>query len=82
VAARSSKHLKELEAMVAGGDRAVALFVVQRMDCTEFAACAQLDPVFARGLDQAAAAGVEVLAYACDLRTHAITVSNKIAWRT
>ena len=31
VAARSSKHLKELEAMVAEGDRAVALFVVQRL---------------------------------------------------
>ena len=54
VAARSSKHLRELEAMVATGDRAVALFVVQRTDCEAFAACHDLDPAFARGLDQAA----------------------------
>jgi len=41
VAARSTKHLRELEAMVAAGDRAVALFVVQRTDCDRFSACAE-----------------------------------------
>lgn len=80
VAARSSKHLKELEAMVAAGDRAVALFVVQRMDCTEFAACADLDPVFARGLDEAAEAGVEVLVYACHLNVEHVITSHRIPW--
>ncbi|MFP5449844.1 MAG: DNA/RNA nuclease SfsA, partial [Alphaproteobacteria bacterium] len=44
VAARSTKHLRELEAMVAEGDRAVALFVVQRTDCDAFSACHDLDP--------------------------------------
>src|SRR6201996_1619852 len=44
VAARSSKHLRELAAMARGGDRAVVLFVVQRTDCHRFAACAGLDP--------------------------------------
>ena len=33
VAARSLKHLRELTAMVAAGERAVMLFVIQRMDC-------------------------------------------------
>lgn len=79
VAARSSKHLKELEAMVAAGDRAVVLFVVQRMDCTEFAACAELDPVFARGLDDAAAVGVEVLAYRCGLTLHSVSITRQIS---
>src|SRR6185437_3118421 len=39
VAARSLKHLRELESMVAQGDRAVVLFVVQRTDCEQFTAC-------------------------------------------
>ncbi|HEX5265029.1 MAG TPA: DNA/RNA nuclease SfsA, partial [Phenylobacterium sp.] len=80
VAARSTKHLRELEAMVAAGDRAVALFVVQRTDCDRFAACADLDPVFAAGLTRAAAAGVEVLVYACDITPEAVTVARRIPW--
>lgn len=80
VAARSSKHLKELEAMVAEGDRAVALFVVQRTDCEAFAACHELDPIFARGLDRVADAGVEVLAYACDVTTQGVSITRRIPW--
>jgi sugar fermentation stimulation protein A len=80
VAARSSKHLRELEAMVAEGDRAVALFVVQRTDCEAFAACHELDPAFARGLDQAADAGVEVLIYACDVGLDAIRITRRLPW--
>ena len=80
VAARSAKHLRELEAMVTAGDRAVALFVVQRTDCDAFAACHDLDPAFARGLDQAAGAGVEVLVYACDVAVGAVTVSHALPW--
>ena len=80
VAARSSKHLRELEAMVAAGDRAVALFVVQRTDCDAFAACHELDPAFARGLDHAAEAGVEVLVYACDIAVEGVTIGRRLAW--
>jgi sugar fermentation stimulation protein A len=81
VAARSSRHLRELSAMVAAGDRAAALFVVQRMDCEAFSACAELDPVFARGLDEAAAAGVEVLAYACEVGVGEIRIAHRLPWR-
>ena len=80
VAARSSKHLRELEAMVAAGDRAVALFVVQRTDCEAFSACHDLDPTFARGLDQAADAGVEVLVYACDVTIEGVRIARRIPW--
>jgi sugar fermentation stimulation protein A len=80
VAARSSRHLAELEAMVAAGDRAVALFVVQREDCDAFSACAELDPVFARALDRAAAGGVEVLVQACAMSTEAISIARRIPW--
>ncbi|OXE36062.1 MAG: DNA/RNA nuclease SfsA [Phenylobacterium zucineum] len=81
VAARSSKHLKELEAMVAAGDRAVALFVAQRTDCTEFSACAELDPTFAASLNRAANSGVEVLCYDCEISPQAITVARPLPWR-
>jgi sugar fermentation stimulation protein A len=80
VAARSTKHLRELEAMVGAGDRAVALFVVQREDCRAFSACAELDPAFAAGLARAADAGVEVLVYACEMSPGAIALRRRIAW--
>jgi sugar fermentation stimulation protein A len=80
VAARSARHLRELGERVWEGDRAVQLFVIQRMDCDHFAACADLDPVYAAALTRAAQAGVEVLAYACDISTNAITISRPIPW--
>ena len=80
VAARSAKHLRELEAMVAAGDRAVVLFVVQREDCTTFRACAELDPAFAQGLDQAADAGVEVLVYGCDMSVGGVRIARRMPW--
>jgi sugar fermentation stimulation protein A len=80
VAARSSKHLRELAAMVEEGHRAVALFVVQRMDCEGFMACAELDPVFARTLDEAAARGVEVLVYACEVGESGVTITRRLPW--
>lgn len=81
VAARSTKHLRELEAMVAAGDRAVALFVVQRTDCGAFSACAELDPAFAAALTRTADAGVEVLVYACAMTTDAIGIERRLEWR-
>lgn len=81
VAARSTRHLADLAAQVAAGDRAVALFVVQRTDCDALTACADLDPAFAKGLAQASAAGVEVLVYACEVTTQAVTLRRRIPWR-
>ncbi len=81
VAARSTKHLGELEAMVRAGDRAVALFVVQRTDCDAFSACHDLDPAFAAALERAADAGVEVLVYGCEMSPAAIRVARPLQWR-
>jgi sugar fermentation stimulation protein A len=81
VAARSTKHLKALERRVAAGERAVVLFVIQRMDCETFSACAELDPAFAAGLELAADAGVEVLAYACRMDVEGVEIARPIPWR-
>lgn len=80
VAARSARHLRELAAVVARGERAVVLFVVQRQDCDRFAACRDLDPRFAAALDEAADAGVEVLAYACAVGLDAIRIDRSLPW--
>lgn len=80
VAARSAKHLHELEAMVAAGDRAVVLFVVQRSDCFAFSACHDLDPKFAAGLERAADAGVEVMVYSCQMDVAGVTIASRIPW--
>ena len=80
VAARSSRHLRELAAMARAGDRAVVLFVVQRTDCDRFEACAELDPVFARTLGEVAEEGVEVLVYACEISTESVRITHRIPW--
>jgi sugar fermentation stimulation protein A len=80
MAARSLKHLKELTARVEAGERAVMLFVVQRMDCDAFAACAELDPAYARGLTEAAAKGVEVLVYGCDVEKSGVKIARRMPW--
>jgi sugar fermentation stimulation protein A len=81
VAARSTRHLEELANQVAAGDRAVALFVIQRMDCQAFSACADLDPAFARGLDAAATAGVEVMAWSCEVGSARVRITRPLPWQ-
>lgn len=80
VAARSTRHLRELAERVAEGDRAVQLFVVQRTDCDRFAACADLDAAYADQLLIAAAGGVEVLVYGCDISPQEIRIAGPLPW--
>ena len=76
VTSRGAKHLGELTARVEASDRAVQLFVVQRCDCHTLRPAEDIDPVYAQALRDAAAAGVEVLAYACEVRTDAIEITQ------
>jgi sugar fermentation stimulation protein A len=66
--------------MTVQGHRAAVLFVVQRMDCESFSACAELDPLFARTLDDVADQGVEVLVYACDVAQTGIAIARRLPW--
>lgn len=81
VTARGAKHLAELSDMVAEGHRAVMLFLVQRSDCRYFVPAADVDPVYAQALSRAAAAGVELLCYACRLSLEEITVADPLPLR-
>lgn len=67
VTTRGAKHLRELQAMVGEGHRAVLAFFVQRGDVGAFDAAREIDPAYAEELDRAAGAGVEVLPLAVAL---------------
>lgn len=80
ISARATKHLKELQRLAAGGERAAVLFVVQIAGCDTATVARDLDPVFAAALEGAAAAGVEVLAYGCSISPEAIRLDRALAW--
>ncbi|MEM8772790.1 MAG: DNA/RNA nuclease SfsA [Pseudomonadota bacterium] len=69
VTARGAKHLRELIRVVEAGERAVMLFIVQRGDCRRLRPAADLDPAYAAAFAEAAASGVEMLAYDCEITT-------------
>ena len=78
---RAVKHLKALERVVDAGDRAVMLFVLQRMDCTAFTTADDIDKAYGPALRAAASHGVEVLCYSCHLTPEAIRLDRALPWR-
>lgn len=78
VTARGARHLAELTGRVECGERAVQLFIVQRNDCRLLRPAEDVDPVYAAALRAAAAAGVEVLAYACEVGTGEVRVTERM----
>lgn len=63
VTERGRKHLGELVRLHREGDRAVIFFLVNRGDCSEMGPADDVDPEYGAALREAAAAGVEILAY-------------------
>jgi len=77
VTARGAKHLSEMAAMVAQGNRAMMLYVIQ-MRAKRFALAADIDPGYARAFAQARARGVEAIAYACTVEENGIAVAGHV----
>ena len=75
---RGAKHLRELSSMVAQGNRAVMVFLVQRGDAETFRLASDLDPAYATAFQAAVAAGVEMLCYGCRLSPSEIIVDRRI----
>jgi sugar fermentation stimulation protein A len=65
VTARGVKHLGALARQVAGGARAVIVYVVQRTDCADFRIASDIDPLYAASFSAALASGVEAVCYGC-----------------
>jgi len=81
VTSRGRRHLAELAARVAAGDRAAMLFVVQRADARELAPADAIDPAYGDALRRAAADGVELLAYRADVSTGGIRLTTPLPVR-
>ncbi|MBF0610571.1 MAG: DNA/RNA nuclease SfsA [Magnetococcales bacterium] len=78
VTTRGKRHLEVLATLRQQGGRSVLLFVVQREDCRLFRPAAAIDGAYAATLRQVAAAGVEVLVYACSVTPQAITLNHAL----
>lgn len=65
--ARASKHLRELGRLARDGMRAVQLYCVNLSGIQAVRPAVEIDPQYAQALSDARAAGVEVLAYGCEL---------------
>lgn len=81
VTERGVKHLAELSAMVAEGHRAVMLYLIQRADAEDFTLAGDIDPRYAAAFAAARAAGVEAIAYACNLSPEEITIARAVPLR-
>ncbi len=75
---RGAKHLRELASMVDQGHRAIMVFLVQRSDADRFSLAADIDPAYAAAFRTAAASGVEMLCYRCELSPTEIAVEKRI----
>lgn len=83
VTARGLKHIRELEAAVREGHRAVLLFLIQRSDGGGvFRAAGDIDPAYALGLDAGFRNGVEVLPFLAEVGPEGIRLGKPVPFQT
>lgn len=78
VSLRGQKHLRELMHVVQQGQRGVMFYCIQRDDITAFRPADEIDRAYGELLRQAAAAGVEVLAYKARVTPVSITLTHAV----
>lgn len=79
VTSRGAKHLRELTALAASGQRALLIYCVNLTGITAVRVAKEVDPEYAAALAEAKAAGVEVLAYGTTITPAGIEVSHALA---
>ncbi len=75
---RGVKHLRELSAMSAADNRAALVFCVQHSGVQAVAPADHIDPEYGAALRDAAAVGVEVLAYRCELSPEKLAIAEQL----
>jgi sugar fermentation stimulation protein A len=78
VTARGAKHLDELSTVVAAGDRAVQLYIIQIPSADRFTVARDIDPAYAAAFDRARARGVEMLAWRCSVTVDGIDIAAPV----
>jgi len=81
VTSRGARHLRELMRVVADGGRAVQLFHVARGDADEVRPADAIDPAYGEALREAAANGVEVLAYRARVTPAEVVLAQELPVR-
>ena len=78
VTARGLKHLQELARVVEMGHRGVLLFLIQRSDCHVCDIARDIDPAYAKGVEDAVSRGVEILCMASHLSKDGIDIDKPV----
>ncbi len=78
VTARGTKHLHDLMKMKQAGHRAFLLFLIQRSDGSWFEPAEEIDSLYAKTLQDAANAGVEILCYRAEVQPDGIEVVERV----
>jgi len=78
VTKRGAKHLAELAAVAAKGERAVMFYLVQREDCDHFRIADDIDPAYATALTDARTRGVETICYSCTMSLGGLSVGGAL----
>lgn len=80
VSLRGQKHLLKLMELKKDRHRAVMLYIVQREDTRVFRPAGAIDPVYAKLLNDARSAGVEIMVYRCSLGRDEIRVERPLSF--
>lgn len=78
VSTRGTRHLRELMHIVDQGDRAVLFFCVQHTGINWVEPALEIDPQYSATLVQAAAAGVEMMAWQASMSEDEISLAKEI----
>jgi sugar fermentation stimulation protein A len=78
VTARGARHLDELAEVVAGGGRAVMLYLIQICSASRFALARDIDPAYGKAFDRARTGGVEAIAYRCTVLSEGLDVAAAV----
>jgi len=78
VSARALRHVVALQRRVAAGQRAALLYCVQHSGIERVRCAAEIDPAYAAAVAEAAAHGVEVLAYKCRISSTELVIEHPL----
>lgn len=78
VSTRGAKHLRELMHIASEGHRAVLFFCVQHSGIDRVEPATDIDPVYSKTLGEAAASGVEILAYRASMSPAEIRLDRQV----
>jgi sugar fermentation stimulation protein A len=78
ITTRGARHLDEMANQVRAGDRAVMVYLVQRMDCDRFCVAKDIDPKYGEALSRAMEAGVEAICVDTKITADTIIVRKSL----